>query len=238
MKTEDIEYSFGAKKFSGYLVYDETKTGKRPGVLVVHEAWGLGEHVKLRAERLAQLGYVAFCADMLGGGRQLTNAEEMMSELGALFADTEEFHGRARAALAVLAGRPEVDATRLGGIGFCMGGTTVLELARNGADLRGVMSFHGGLTPLKAATPGSVKAKVISATGADDPMIPAEQVQAFESEMRAAGADWEVILYGGTVHSFTNAKADGSIMPAILYNAQADKRSWATMVDFFAEVFA
>jgi dienelactone hydrolase len=137
----------------------------------------------------------------------------------------------------VLRERPEVDASRLGGIGFCFGGSTVLQLARDGRDLKGVVSFHGGLQTKAPAKAGAMKASVLVCTGADDPMIPADQVVAFENEMRTAHADWQVISYGNTLHSFTNKQADGSLNPAILYNEKTDKRSWAAMRDFFQEKF-
>ena len=237
MKTEDINYRDGALNMSGYAAYDDTKPGKRPGVLVVHEAWGLGEHVMERAKMLAKMGYVALAADMYGDRKQVSTMEEVMTLVGDLRANPQKLRSRARAALTALAALPQTDASRLGGIGFCFGGTTVLELARDGADLAGVVSFHGGLETQAPAEVGKVKSSVLVCTGADDPMIPPAQVNAFEDEMRKAGADWQVISYGGTVHSFTNPKADGSIAPGILYNKSADQRSWAAMTAFFSEVF-
>jgi dienelactone hydrolase len=161
-----------------------------------------------------------------------------MALIGDLRSDPAKLRARAQAAVDTLAALPEVDADRLGAIGFCFGGTTVLELARGGSALRGVVSFHGGLESTAPAVAGAVKASVLVCTGADDPMIPAPQVTAFEDEMRKAGADWQVISYGNTVHSFTNPSADGSVMPAILYNERTDHRSWAAMSRFFEEVFA
>lgn len=238
MKTADVSYRDGALNMNGFVAYDETMAGKRPGVLVVHEAWGLGEHVMERAKMLAKLGYVAFCADMYGDRQQATKMEEVMALVGDLRANPQKLRTRARAAVAALAALPEVDSNRLGGIGFCFGGTTVLELARDGAGLKGVVCFHGGLETNAPAETGKVKTSVLVCTGADDPMIPPAQVTAFEEEMRKAGADWQVISYGGTVHSFTNPKADGSIAPGILYNKATDLRSWAAMTSFFGEVFA
>jgi dienelactone hydrolase len=238
MKTEDLRYSDGALNMNGFLAWDETKTGKRPGVLVVHEAWGLGEHVMERAKMLAGLGYVALAADMYGDRRQIATMDEVMKVVGDLRAHPEKIRSRARAALKALAGHPQVDTRRLGAIGFCFGGTTVLELARDGAEVAGVVSFHGGLETQAPAMPGKVKASVLVCTGADDPMIPPSQVNAFEDEMRKAGADWQLISYGGAVHSFTNAKADGSINPGILYHKPTDRRSWTAMQAFFTEVFS
>jgi dienelactone hydrolase len=163
---------------------------------------------------------------------------EMMSTLGPLLGNPPEIRGRALAAVATLAAQPQVDPARLASIGFCFGGSTSLELARGGADLRGVASFHGGLSAALPAEPGAVKAKVLVCTGADDPMIPSTQRDAFEEEMTKAGADWQLLTYGNTVHSFTNPDADGSVNPALLYNAATDKRSWAALLSFFEEIFA
>ena len=237
MKTTDIEYRDGALTCRGFLAYDETKAGRRPGVLVVHEAFGLGKHAMDRAKMLAGLGYVAFAADMFGDRMQVTELPKAIEIITDLLGNPPKLLARADAALEVLRQRPEVDAARLGGIGFCFGGSTVLQLARSGADLKGVVSFHGALSTKAPAKAGSVKAGILSCTGADDPMIPADQVVAFEEEMRAAKADWQVIQYGNTLHSFTNPEADGSLNPAILYNEKTDKRSWAAMRDFFQEKF-
>jgi dienelactone hydrolase len=238
MKTEDIRYSDGALSLNGFVAYDETKTGKRPGILVVHEAWGLGEHAMERVKMLADLGYVALAADMYGDRRQATSMDDVMKLIGDLRANPAKLRARAKAALATLATLPQVDEKRLGGIGFCFGGSTVLELARDGTDMCGVVSFHGALETTAPAAPGKVKASVLVCTGADDPMIPPAHVEAFEEEMRKAGADWQVISYGGTVHSFTNSRADGSIAPGLLYNKQSDQRSWTVMRAFFEEVFS
>ncbi len=237
MKTADIDYRDGTLTCRGFLAYDETKTGRRPGVLVVHEAFGLGRHAMERAKMLADLGYVAFAADMFGDRLQVPELPKAIEIITDLLGNPPKLLARAGAALDVLRQRPEVDAARLGAIGFCFGGSTVLQLARSGADLEGVVSFHGGLSTAAPAKAGSVKAAVLCCTGADDPMIPADQVVAFEEEMRAARADWQVVSYGNTVHSFTNPEADGSLNPAILYNEQTDKRSWAAMRDFFQEKF-
>ncbi|HWK47073.1 MAG TPA: dienelactone hydrolase family protein [Stellaceae bacterium] len=236
MKTETIDYSDGAVSMSGYLAYDDSLAGKRPGVLVVHEAFGLGEHAMERARMLAKLGYVALAADMFGDRQQadLTKGIALITELKS---QPLVLRARAGAAMKALTALPQVDATRLGGIGFCFGGTVVLEMARGGADLKGVVSFHGSLeTPMPAA-PGQVKSSILVCTGAEDPMIPATQVLAFEDEMRVADADWQVVSYSKTVHSFTNPEADGSMMPAIKYNKLSDQRSWSAMTGFLAEVF-
>ncbi|MDO8434083.1 MAG: dienelactone hydrolase family protein [Candidatus Binatus sp.] len=238
MKTETIEYKDGDVTLRGYHAVDERKTGKRPGVLVMPEAFGLGAHAKSRAERLAELGYVAFAGDPYGNGIELADLPEAMKHAMPLFSDPKKFRGRGRAALDKLASLPNVDASRLAAIGFCMGGTFTLELARDGAPLRGIVSFHGGLQTQRPAEAGQVKAKVLVLTGANDTMIPVDQVNAFEAEMTKAGADWQVLTYGNAKHSFTNPISDSLNMPGIGYNKQVDERSWKQMAAFFEEIFA
>jgi dienelactone hydrolase len=238
MQTHDIDYRADAVNFRGYLAYDETAPERRPGVLVFHEGLGLGEFAMARARRLAEEGYVAFAADMFGDRRQARNLQEVANLVGGLRNDPETLRARGRAALATLAALPQVDAARLGAIGFCFGGSVVLELAREGADLKAVVSFHGVLTTKVPAVSGNVKASVLVCTGADDPLAPPEQVAAFEDEMRSADVrDWQVISYGNTLHGFTNPAADGSMMRTALYSEQADRRSWASMRSLFDEVF-
>ena len=238
MKTETVEYKDGDVTLRGYLAFDEKKQGKRPGVLVMPEAFGLGEHAKKRAERLADLGYVAFAGDPYGNGIELANLQEAMKHAGPLFAEPAKLRKRGRAALDYLASTPHTDGGRLASIGFCMGGTFSLELARDGAPLRGIVSFHGGLQTQRPAEAGKVKAKILVCTGADDTLIPVEQVNAFEAEMIKAGADWQVITYGGAKHSFTNPNSDSLGMPGIGYHKSTDVRSWRAMTDFFEEIFA
>ena len=238
MKTETVEYKDGDVTLRGYLAYDDKKSGKRPGVLVMPEAFGLGEHAKKRAERLAGLGYVAFAGDPYGNGVEVATLPEAMKLATPLFTDPSKLRKRGRAALDHLASLPQTDAGRLAAIGFCMGGTFSLELARDGAPLKGIVSFHGGLQTQRPAESGKVKAKILVCTGADDTMIPFEQVNAFEAEMKNAGADWQVITYGGAKHSFTNPNSDSIGMPGIGYNKLVDARSWKAMADFFDEIFA
>jgi dienelactone hydrolase len=239
MKTETIEYKDGDVTLRGYLAYDETKTGKRPGILVMPEALGLGTHAKQRAERLAQLGYVALAGDPYGNGLELATVQEAIKLATDLFADTAKARKRVRVALDKLASLPQVDASKLAEIGFCMGGTFGLELARDGAPLKGVVTFHSGLQTQRPGEPGKVTAKILVNTGADDPMVPYDAVKAFEDEMNKAGADWQVISYAKTKHSFTNVDAASAGMPAALeYNKQTDQRSWKAMVNFFDEIFA
>lgn len=238
MKTEDIRYQDGAVTLHGFVAYDDKASGKRPGVLVMPEAFGLGPHAKSRAERIAQLGYVALAGDPYGNGIIAKNLQEAMQHAGPLREDPVKFRARGRAALDKLASLPQVDPTRLAAIGFCMGGTFGLELARDGANLRGVVSFHGGLETKIPAVAGKTKARILVCTGADDPFVPVAQVNAFEEEMSKAGVDWQVHSYGGTVHSFTNPDAATAGIDGLKYNKAADERSWNSMVAFFNEIFA
>jgi dienelactone hydrolase len=207
-------------------------------VLVFHEGLGLGEFAMARARMLAELGHVALAADMFGDRRQARNLEEAGKLIGELRNEPEMLRARGRAALATLAALPQVDAGRIAAIGFCFGGSVVLELARSRADLKAVVSFHGVLATKTPAVSGKVKASVLVCTGADDPLAPPDQVRAFEDEMRAAAVrDWHLISYGNTLHGFTNPDADGSIMRAAMYSEQADRRSWASMRSLLDEVF-
>ena len=237
MQTRDIDYREGADHFRGYLAYDETVAEKRPGVLVFHEGLGLGDFIMARARMVAELGYVALAADMFGDRLQARNLAEVARLVGGFRNEPEKIRARGRAALSTLAALPQVDANRLAAIGFCFGGSVVLELARDGADLKAVVSFHGVLATRSPAIAGKVRASVLVCTGADDPLAPPEQVSAFEDEMRAAGvADWQVVSYGNTLHGFTNPAADGSIMRAAMYSAQSDRRAWAAMRSLFDEL--
>jgi len=237
MQARDVDYRCGETSLRGYLALDENAAERRPGVAVFHEGLGLGEFAMERARRLAGLGYVALAADMFGDRQQASNLQEVASLVGGLRAEPEKLRARGRAALAVLAALPQVDAGRLAAIGFCFGGSVVLELAREGAELKAVVSFHGVLATKMPAQPGRLKASVLVCTGVDDPLAPPEQVADFENEKRTGGVkDWQVIAYGNTLHGFTNPAADGSMMRTALYNEQADRRSWASMKSLFDEV--
>jgi len=237
MKTETIDYRDGDVTLKGFLAYDERRTGKRPGILVMPEAFGLGAHAKQRAERLAELGYVAFAGDPYGDGAEAADLPGAMKLAGPLTQDPAKFRQRGRAALDKLASFEQVDSTRLAAIGFCMGGTFGLELARDGAPLKGVATFHAGLQTQRPATEGQVKASILVMTGADDPFVPADQVVKFEEEMTKAKADWQLISYSGTVHSFTNVDAARVGNPGLAYHKLTDERSWKAMASFFEEIF-
>ena len=237
MPTRDLDYRCDDVNLRGYLAWNDKAAGPRPGVLVFHEGLGLGEFAMERARQLADLGYIALAADMFGDRRQASNLQQVATLVGGLRAEPEKLRARGRAALAALADLPEVDTSRLAAIGFCFGGSVVLELAREGADLKAVVSFHGVLATKMPAQPGRVKASVLVLTGAEDPLAPPDQVTAFENEMREGHVrDWQVISYGNTLHGFTNPAADGSMMRTALYNEQADRRSWGAMLSLFDEV--
>ena len=237
MPTRDLDYRCDDVNLRGYLAWNDDAKSPRPGVLLFHEGLGLGEFAMERARRLAGLGYVALAADMFGDRRQAANLQEVTTLVGDLRAEPEKLRARGCAALSTLAALPQVDAKNLAAIGFCFGGSVALELARAGADLKAVVSFHGVLATKMPAQSGAVKASMLVLTGAEDPLAPPDQVAAFENEMREGGVrDWQVISYGNTLHGFTNPAADGSIMRAALYNEQADRRSWASMRSLFDEV--
>jgi dienelactone hydrolase len=237
MRTQNIEYQDGSVTLRGFVAFDDQHSQKRPGVLVMPEAFGLGTHAKQRAERLAALGYVALAGDPYGNGVEYNDLQEAIKYASALREDPTKFRNRARVALDKLASLPQVDASRVAAIGYCMGGTFSLELARDGAPLKGVVSFHGGLETQRPAVSGQVKAKVLVCTGADDPFVPVAQVNALAEEMTKAGVDWQIISYGGTVHSFTNPDADRVGVQGLAYNKLADERSWKAMASFFEEIF-
>ncbi len=237
--TETVEYKDGDVTLKGYLAYDDALAGQRPGILIVHEWWGLNDYAKDRARQLAALGYVAFAVDMYGDGFVTTAAEEAGKRAGQFKDHRAAGRQRILAGLATLRQQARVDTRRIAAIGYCFGGTTVLELARSGADVAGVVSFHGGLATPMPAKDGDIKAKVLVCHGADDPFEPAEVLAAFHQEMRDAGADWQMIYYGAAVHSFTNPDAGKAGFPAtaVAYHEKAATRSWADMLQFFAEIF-
>lgn len=235
--TEAVEYKQGNAVLEGYLAYDDAVKGKRPGVLIVHEWMGVNPYVKKRAEQLAKLGYVAFAADIYGKGVQPKNSEEAAAESKKYKTDRQLMRSRVNAGLDVLKNHKLADTKRTAAIGYCFGGTTVLELGRSGTDVAGIVSFHGGLDSLNPNDAKNIKGKVLALHGGDDPFVPAEQVAAFQDEMRKAGVDWNMVIYGGAVHSFTNPDAGNDNSKGAAYNEKADKRSWEDMKQFFSEIF-
>jgi dienelactone hydrolase len=237
LRTEVIEYKHGDAMLEGYLAYDDAVKGNRPGIIVVHEWWGLNPYARMRTEQLARLGYIAFAIDMYGKGIRAKDAKEARSLSGIYRGDRPLMRARANAGLEVLRNHPMTDRKRIAAIGYCFGGTTVLEMARSGAELVGVVSFHGGLSTPHPGDAKNIKCKVLVLHGADDPAVPPEQVIAFQDEMRKAGVDWYMVSYGGAVHSFTNPDAGNDPSRGAAYNEKADRRSWEAMKTFFREIF-
>ncbi len=235
--TQTIEYQQGDTPLEGYLAYDDAIPGPRPGVLVVHQWMGLTDYEQNRAVMLAQLGYVAFCADIYGKGIRPPSAKEAGAEATKYKTDRVLLRARVNAGLGELKKSPLVDPKQLAAIGYCFGGTTVLELALSGAGVSGVVSFHGGLDAPNPADAKHIKGKVLVLAGADDPFQKPEDLAAFEKELREAKVDWQMTTYGGAVHSFTQPMAGGDNAKGAAYNAKADRRSWQAMKDFFAEIF-
>ena len=234
--TEEVEYRDGDAPLKGYLAYDRSKKVRRLGVLIVHDYWGLKPYTKRRAERLAELGYVAFAIDMYGKGKIAKHPEEAAALAGVYKSDQQLMRVRARAGLEVFQKHQLVDTKRIVAIGYCFGGTTALEMVRSGADLVGVVSFHGGLATRDLGDARNIKGKVLVLHGADDPLVPPEEVLAFEDEMRKAGVDWQMVIYGGAVHAFSNPEAGNDPSLGAAYNEKADKRSWEAMKTFFEEI--
>lgn len=236
VQTKTITYQQGGVTLEGYLAWDDAQSGPRPGVLVVHQWMGLTENEKMRARMLAELGYVALACDVYGQGVRPADTAAAGKEAGKFYGDRELLRARVAAGLAELRKQPGVDPARCAAIGYCFGGGAALELARSGADLRGVVSFHGSLdTPLPAQK-GVVKAKLLVCHGAVDPYVKPEAVRGFIDEMEAAGVDYQLVMYAGAVHAFTQKGAGDDPTKGAAYNEAADRRSWIAMKDFFAEV--
>ncbi|MEJ2066361.1 MAG: dienelactone hydrolase family protein [Deltaproteobacteria bacterium] len=235
-----VEYSVQGVVMKGYLTYDEHIHGKRPGVLVVHEWWGVNDYVRRRARMLAELGYAALAVDMYGG-KVATTPADAQKFAGEIRDNFDLAKARFMAGMDFLKGQSIVDPTRIAAIGYCFGGGIVLNMALEGVDLKGVVSFHGGLASVKPAQKGAVKAKILVLHGEADTTSTPEQVAAFKKEMDAAGADYRFISYPGAKHAFTNPDADAAAREYNLpigYNAAADKQSWEEMKTFFKEIFA
>jgi len=233
-----VEYQHDGVTLEGFHVYDDAVSGKRPAVLVIHQWTGLSDYEKDRSRQLAQLGYNVFAADIYGKGIHLV-PPAAGQEAGKYKGNRELYRGRLKAGLEELKKDEHTDTSKIAAIGYCFGGTGVLELARGGADIAGVVSFHGGLDAADgmAATKGNVKPKVLVCHGAVDPFVPTEQVLAFGKEMDEAGADWQFVAYGSAVHGFTQKMSGNDPSKGAAYNEKADKRSWEAMKTFFAEIF-
>jgi dienelactone hydrolase len=241
IKGENIDYTANGTILKGYLAYDDAIKDQRPGILVVHEWWGHNEYARNRARMLAELGYVALAVDMYGDGKTAAHPKQAGQFAQELLHNMETAQNRFMAALELLKKQKSVNANKIAAIGYCLGGGIVLNMARNGVDLAGVASFHGSLATKKPAKAGEVKAKIIVFHGEADKFVTAEQVKAFQAEMKNAQVDLELVTYPGVKHSFTNPEADNLAKKFNLplgYDETADKDSWAKLQVFFQQIFA
>ena len=236
--TKKVQYADGDVALEGYIAWDAASDAERPGVLVVHEWWGLNDYARGRAEKLAKLGYVAFALDMYGKGKVTEHPQKAGEWAGMIRKNVAAWQKRALAGLEILKQHESVDGTRLAAIGYCFGGATVCQLAYAGADLKGVVSFHGSLPTPDDGQASKINAKLLICHGAADSFVPEAQIAAFQKALEAAGADWQMISYSGARHSFTNPGADDRGIEGLKYDAGADGRSWKHMQMFFDEIFA
>jgi dienelactone hydrolase len=222
----------GGIEMVGHLAVPDGE-GRRPAVLVAHEAVGLDDVYRQRADQLAELGYVAFALDCHGGGRSGPYGDELRARVAALSTDPDRIRAVGGAGLAVLLAEPRTDPSRVAAIGYCFGGTVVLELARGGHDLRAVVGFHPGLTSVRPEDARNITGRVLICVGSEDTYVDAERRAAFEAEMQAGGVDWQMNVYGGVEHSFTHPLADQAGLPGLRYDEPAATRAWRAMLDLF-----
>lgn len=238
--SKELSYQQGGETFNGYYAYDDSFKGKRPGVLVVHEWWGYNDYTRHRADMLAAMGYAALALDMYGKGKLAEHPDTAMKFMQAVMSQPEQAAQRFDAATQLLKQQPQVKRDSIAAIGYCFGGAVVLNMARAGKDLKGVVSFHGSLSSNTPAEPGAVLAKIQVYNGAIDPFVTTEQVAAFNQEMSAAGVDYSFVNMAGAKHGFSNPAADAAGktfgMP-LAYDQTADERSWAGMAAFFEAIF-
>ncbi|MGE0385854.1 MAG: dienelactone hydrolase family protein [Gammaproteobacteria bacterium] len=238
--TQNVDYKSGATHLKGFLAWDGASGGKRPGVIVVHEWWGLTDYPRRRASMLAELGYVGMAVDMYGDGSVGADPAAAGALMQAAMSDPKALEARFEAAADLLRGQPQVDPNRIAAIGYCFGGAVCLHMARIGMNLAGVVSFHGALGSMHKPARGGVKARVLVCHGAADSLVPDDQVAAFKQEMDEAGAKYKFVPYAGALHGFSNPEADDNAkkygMP-LGYDAAVDQRSWDEMQAFFKEIF-
>lgn len=237
VQIKPIQYKDGDTQLQGYFAWDDSVKGKRPGIIVVHEWWGLNDYVRKRAQMLAQLGYVAFAVDMYGKGKVTKHPDQASEWMKQIRANVGQWQRRALLGLDILRQHELVDSTRTAAIGYCFGGATVMQMAYAGADLAGVVSFHGSLPVPTAEQVDNIKAKILVAHGNADAFIPAERIAKFQGALDQADADWQMIYYAGARHGFTNPGADKYGIDNVRYDENADRRSWRHMQQFFNEIF-
>jgi dienelactone hydrolase len=238
VQTKKVTYKHGDLECQGYLAWDDSVQGPRPGVLVVHEWWGQNDYARRRTEELAKLGYIAFAADMYGEGKTAAHPQEAGQMATKVRANVEDWRKRAAEALEVLKAQPECDKTKLAAIGYCFGGSTALELAYAGADLKAVVTFHGALPVPTEADAMRIKPAILICHGADDSFIPASTIKAFRAALDKANVKYEFVAYPGAVHSFTVPDAGKHGIGGMRYDKVADEDSWKRMQALFAEKFA
>jgi dienelactone hydrolase len=237
VKTKVIEYTQGDTPLQGFLAWDDAAKGRRPGVLVIHEAWGENQHARDQAVRLAKAGYVGFALDMYGKGKVTTHLEDAKAFMAEASKDPVVVRARFEAAKKVLQEQPEVDPSRIGAVGYCFGGNVALNMARAGEDLAAVATFHAAVPSADQPVPGRVKPRILINTGGADPLVPKAQVDAFVKELKDAGANIRVITYPNAKHSFTNPDAAKAGVDALAYDADADRKSWEASMKMFKEAF-
>ena len=238
--TEEVTYQQGDTQLKGYIAYDNGIKGSRPGILVVHEWWGHNDYARKRARMLAEMGYTALAVDMYGDGKQASHPDDAGKFASAVGGNMPLAKARFEAALTTLKNHSTVEDKNIAAIGYCFGGGIVLNMARQGVDVKGVVSFHGSLATKNPASKGDIKTRVRVFNGAEDPMVKAEHIQSFEQEMEAAGVDFRVVNYPGVKHSFTNPDADKFAKQfnlPLAYDRHADKDSWQQMSEFFKDIF-
>ena len=239
IKAQSFDYQDGSTTLEGYVAYDEAVQGTRPGILVVPEWEGVNALAQRRCHQLAEMGYIAIAGDVYGKGIRPKGFEAAVRTSKPYYDDRALLRRRGHACFEALRAHPLVDREKIAGIGYCFGGITILEVARDGGDVAGVVCFHTQLlTSMPVTKPGAIKAKILVLHGADDPVVPQKEIDDFIAEMRAAKADWQLISYGNALHTFTNWLMPEEGPPPAVYNKQADKRSWIAMQDFLKEIFA